>query len=90
MPAKKCTKVDENVIDSTISDTSGLGLETTEEEIVAAETISLLGDVMSESSEQHNGIGSRKDESVQVYSRYICLFRTVESAHSNKLNIKLL
>ena len=45
---------------------------------MAAESISLLGDVMPESSEQHNGISSRKDESVQVYSRYICLFRTVE------------
>ena len=78
------------MVDSTISDISGLGLETTEEEIVAAQSMSLLGDVMPESSEQHNGIGLRKDESVQVYSRYICLFRTVESAHSNKLNIKLL
>ena len=34
---------------------------------MAAESISLLGGgVMSESSEQHNGIGSRKNESVQV------------------------
>ena len=69
MPAKKCTKFNEIVVESTISDILGLGLETTGKEIVAAESISLLGDVMSECSEQHNVIGSRKDESVQVYSR---------------------
>ena len=34
---------------------------------MAAESMSLLGDIIPESSEQHNGIGSRKDESVQVY-----------------------
>ena len=82
MLAKKCTKlVDDNVVESTISDILGLGLETKEKEIVAAESISLLEDVMCESSEQLNGIGSRKAESVQVYSRisrYICLFRTVD------------
>ena len=70
MSARKATKVEGNaeaseMLDLLDSNSYDSKLETTKEEIVAFESLLLLGEDMTESSEQ-NGIGSKKDESVQV------------------------
>ncbi|CAB3991533.1 hypothetical protein AC249_AIPGENE23928, partial [Paramuricea clavata] len=69
--ARKATKVEGNaeaseMLDLLDSDSYDSKLETTKEEIVASESLLLLGEDMTESSEQ-NDIGSiKKDESVQT------------------------
>ena len=80
MPAKKCTKVDENVFNSKISDipVSDSKLEATEEEIDAAKSILSLGEAMAatpEIAEQHNGIEWKMDKSVRVYRRFLFLLK---------------
>ena len=70
MSARKATKVEGNaeaseMLDLLDSNSYDSKLETTKEEIVAFESLLLLGEDMTESSEQ-NGIGFKKDESVQV------------------------
>jgi hypothetical protein len=68
--ARNATKVEGNaeaseMLDLLDSNSYDSKLETTKEEIVAFESLLLLGEDMTESSEQ-NGIGFKKDESVQV------------------------